>query len=211
MSKKSKSSDVSPGAVLAEYFGTFALAFAVLASINGVLAGFISTPAVAAFTLFLMVLTIGQVSGAHINPGVTVGLLSLKKINLETAFSYIIAQVAGAFSATAIINTLLDGSIITSISGDSSFRVFLAEFLGMMFFGIGIAAAIQHKYQGIEAASLIGGSLFLGIMFASVLSNGILNPAVAFAVDSVSWVYLLAPLAGATVGMHLYDYIHAQK
>ncbi len=211
MSKKTKIDEVSPGAVLAEYIGTFSLAFAVLASINGILGGFISTAAVAGFTVFLAVLTIGGISGAHINPGITIGVYSLKRINLETTISYVVAQVAGAFSAIAVMNSLLDGAVITSVAGQTDIRVFLAEALGMMFFGIGVAAAIINKYKGLEAAAVVGGSLFLGTMFALVVSNGILNPAVAFAVDSVSWVYLLAPILGSVVGMNLYSYIDSQK
>ena len=207
MARKSKAGDVSPGAVLAEYFGTFMLAFAVLASLNGVLASFIPTAVVAGFALFLAVLTIGGVSGAHINPGVTLGLYSLRKVNMETAVSYVVAQVAGAFSASAIMNVLLDAEVMTLTAGEFDSRVFLAEALGMLFFGMGVAAAVHHKYKGVDGAAVVGGSLFLGIMFASVLSNGILNPAVAFSVESVSVTYLLAPVLGAAVGMHLYNYI----
>ncbi len=211
MASRSKAGEVSPGAVLAEYFGTFSLAFAVLASINGVFSGFIPTAAVAGFALFLAVLTIGGVSGAHINPGITLGMLSLRKINPETAVSYIIAQVAGAFSAGAIMNTLLDAEVVTVAAGEGDATIFLAEAIGMLFFGIGVAAAVHNKYTGVDAAAVVGGSLFLGILFASVVSNGVLNPAVAFAIDSVSWVYLLAPVVGATVGMHLYSYIVGHK
>lgn len=211
MAAKTNVGEVSPGAVLAEYFGTFSLAFAVLASINGVMGSFIPMAAVAGFTLFLAVLTIGGISGAHINPGITLGMLSQRKISPETAVSYVIAQVAGAFSATAIMNTLLDGSIVTALAGDADARLFLAEVLGMLFFGMGVAAAHHNGYKGVDGAAVIGGSFFLGIMFASVLSNGILNPAVAFAINSVSWVYLLAPVVGAILGMHLYSYIVSQK
>ena len=207
MASKSKAGDVSPGAVLAEYVGTFMLAFAVLASVNGVMGSFIPTAAVAGFTLFLAALSIGGISGAHINPGVTLGLFSLRKVNAETAVSYVIAQVAGAFSASAIMNTLLDAEVLTLTAGDFDTRVFVAEALGMLFFGLGVAAAVHNKYKGLEAAALVGGSLFFGILVASVLSNGILNPAVAFALESVNVTYLLAPVLGAALGMHLYNYI----
>ncbi len=211
MAKKNKAGEVSPGAVLAEYIGTFSLSFAVLASVNGVFGEVIPTAVVAAFTLFLAVLTIGGISGSHINPGVTLGLLSLRKISPEVAGSYLIAQVAGAFSASAIINTLLDGQVVTLVAGEASATIFMAELLGAFFFGFGIAAALYNKYTGIETAAAIGGSLFLGVMFASVASNGILNPAVAIAVSSVNGVYLLAPVLGASLGMHLYSYVVRHK
>lgn len=210
MARSSKQTDVSPGSVLAEYVGTFMLAFAVLASVNGVLGTFIPTPVVAGFTLFLAALSIGGISGAHINPGVTVGLWSIKKIDMAQAASYVIAQVAGAFSAAAIMNTLLEGNMLTVAAGEADVRIFLAEALGMLFFTFGVAAAVGNNYKGVDAAAIVGGSLFLGIMFASVLSNGVLNPAVAFAIDSVNVTYLLAPIVGSVAGMNLYNYIKSQ-
>lgn len=210
MAKSKSMADVSPGSVLAEYVGTFSLAFAVLASINGVLGSFVPTPVIAAFTLFIAVLTIGQISGAHINPAITLGLWSARRVDFPQAVSYVIAQVAGAFSAAAVLNTLLDGSMLTIIAGQVDTRIFTAEAVGMAFFAFGVAAAVFNDYKGIEAAAVVGGSLFLGIIIASVLSNGILNPAVALAIDSANIVYLLAPVVGAIVGVHLYGYIKSQ-
>jgi glycerol uptake facilitator-like aquaporin len=211
MAKSLKQSDVSPGAVLAEYIGTFTLAFAVLASVNGVLASAVPTPVIAGVTLALMVLSIGGFSGAHINPAITAGLWSIRKIEVGQALSYIVAQIAGAFSAAAIMNTFLEGNMITVAAGEVDMRVFFAEMVGAMFFSFGVAAAVHNQYKGTDAALVVGGSLFLGIVAASVLSNAILNPAVAFALNSVSPVYLLAPVAGSFVGMNLYSYIKSQS
>ncbi len=211
MAKKTAVADVAPGSVLAEYVGTFSLTFAVLASVNGVLGSFVPTPVIAAITLFLAVLTIGKLSGAHINPGITIGLWSLKKMDIAQAVSYIVAQVAGAFSAAAIVNTLMRGDMITLQAGEADARIFLAETIGMIFFSFGVAAAVLNEYKGIDAAAVVGGSLLLGIIMASVLSNAILNPAVALALNSANVVYLLAPLVGSMIGMNLYAYIKSQS
>jgi aquaporin Z len=211
MARKSKKDDVTVGAILAECIGTFSLSFAVLASINGVFGSVIPTAVIAGFTLFLAVLTIGGISGAHINPGITVGLLSLGRISANRAVYYVIAQVVGAFAAAAVVNTLLDGVMATVQSGDADFRIFLAEAIGMIFFGMGVAAATVNQYKGMEAAAVVGGSLFLGVSFALVASNGVLNPAVAFAINSVNVVYLVAPLVGSVVGMNLYTYMVRQN
>lgn len=210
MATKKRQSDVSPGSVLAEYIGTFMLAFAVLASINGVVGEFIPLPVVAGFTLFLSVMTIGSISGSHINPGVTLGLWSLKKIDTVQALSYIIAQIAGAFSAAAVMNTFLDGAMLTVAAGDFDMRILFAEIVGMIIFTFGVAAAVLNEMDGVESAATVGGSLFLGIIFASVLSNAVLNPAVAFAIDSVSVTYLLGPVIGGMLGMNLYSYVKSQ-
>ena len=211
MAKSKTMADVSPGSVLAEYVGTFSLAFAVLASVNGVLGSSVPTPIIAATTLFIAVLTIGQFSGAHINPAITIGLWSARKVDFAQTISYVIAQVAGAFSAAAIVSTLLDGNMVTIGAGQVDARIFMAETIGMLFFAFGVAAAVYNEYKGIDAAAVVGGSLFLGIVVASVLSNGILNPAVALAVDSVNIAYLLAPVLGSIIGVNLYGYIKSQE
>ena len=211
MASKSRVSGASLEEMTAEYVGTFSLAFAVLASTNGVLGGLVATPVIAGFTLFLAVLTIGGISGAHINPGITLGFLSLKKISQEKAVSYIISQVAGAFSAVAALHLILDSDVVRITAGEATLMVFVAEALGMLFFGMGVAAAVHNRYEGVTAAAVVGGSLFLGITIAAVLSNGILNPAVAFALNSVSIVYLLAPIVGSVLGMQLYAFIASKK
>ena len=194
---KSKNDDMaSLGVLMAEFVGTFALAFAVLASINGVLSTFIATPVVAGLALFLSVLTIGGISGSHINPGVTLGLLSIGKISPAKAVSYVAAQVAGAFAALGVMDAVVEGTVMRLSAGTADSRVFFAEAIGMAIFGFGVAAAVYNKYEGVHAAAVVGGSLLLGIMFASVAANGVLNPAVAFALDSVNGVYLFAPVVG---------------
>lgn len=213
MATKSKkaSVEVSPGALIAEYVGTFFLAFAVLASLNGVLINFVPTQIVAGLTLFIAVLTIGGVSGAHINPAITIGALGIKAISPSKAVAYVLAQVAGAFTASAVMLQLLDGALLTSSAGVVDARIFMAELIGALFFGFGFGAAVLNKLTGVEAAAVVGGSLTLGAMFAAVAGNGFLNPAVAFAVDSVSFVYLVAPVIGAALGMKLYEIVLRQK
>ena len=208
---KNTTNQMPAAALVAEFIGTFSLAFAVLASINGVLGTFIATPVVAGFTLFLAVLTIGGISGAHINPGITLGLLSINKVDPTKAVAYIVAQVAGALSAFGIMGALVEGDVLTASAGEADATIFIAEALGMAIFGFGVAAAVHNGYKGVEAAAVVGGSLLLGIMFASVAANGVLNPAVAIAIDSVNAVYLLAPVVGSVVGMWTYRFIHEAK
>lgn len=203
-------SNIKPNTVLAEFVGTFALAFAVLASINGILPT-VATPIIAALTLGLFVMSVGGISGTHINPGVTLGLFSIKKINAATAVAYIIAQVAGAMAALGVMNLVLDGIVAQVASADADIRTLAAEAIGMAVFTFGVAAAVLNKNEGATAGFLVGGSLLLGIIFASVASNGVLNPAVAWAIDSINWSYILGPIIGAIVGMNLYSFIFSDK
>lgn len=204
-------SKVKVNALLAEFIGTFGLAGAVLASINGNIA--VPTPVIAGLVLSLFVLSIGKISGTHINPAVTLGLWSVKKVDSATAVGYIVAQVAGALGAALLMDLLIEGDVIKAAGGAGAFdwKVLLAEALGMAVFTFGIAGAVHNKLEDLHAAWLIGFSLFIGISFAAVVSNGVLNPAVAAAIDSLNWAYILGPVVGSVVGMNLYKYAVAAK
>ena len=84
---------------LAEFIGTFLLAFSVLVS-TGLITR-IGTPALAALVLGFCVYTLGMVSGAHLNPAITLAVFSVRKIGVQDALGYIIAQLAGAGLAAA--------------------------------------------------------------------------------------------------------------
>lgn len=198
---------VKPGVLIAEFVGTFALAYAVLASINGSLAPAVPTGVIAGFTLLLAVLSIGGISGAHINPAVTIGLFSIRKISLRNAVYYILAQFLGALVAIGLISLVLHGHAVGAKSDVSNWTVFSSEMIGAIIFTFGVAAAVEQGFQKISAAVLVGGSLTLGIIFASIASNGVVNPAVAVAISSSTWAYLFGPIVGALIGINLQHYM----
>ena len=203
-----KKPSVSLGVLIAEFIGTMSLAAVVLASINGSLAAGVATPVLAALTLGVAVLAIGGISGAHINPGVTFGLLSAGKIKVEDAVGYWVAQVLGALAALGVMEMILDGGVAQVASSTSTWPIFSAEVLGMAFFTFGIAAAVHNKMSGANAALLVGGSLLVGLTLAAVISNGVLNPAVALAIGSVSPAYIFGPLVGAVIGNYAFRFMN---
>lgn len=190
--------------LVAEFIGTFALTTVVLSMLtNG--GDLFQTAAAAGFTLALMVLVIGPVSGAHINPAVTLGLWSIRKVETAQAFAYWGAQFLGAIAAWLLVESARD-SELTAIAGRGyDVNVMFAELVGTMVFVFGIAAAVNRKYVGGQLAAAVGGSLTVGILIAAALgSNAVLNPAVALGIQSWSWTYALAPLAGAVIGANIY-------
>lgn len=190
--------------IVAEFMGTFVLASAVL---GAVMSGFAPTPIVAAtagFTLALMVLAIGPTSGAHINPAVTLGLWSIRKIETMQAVVYVCAQFLGGVAAWKFVEYVTDKPLASIATSPYDARVALAEIVGMIVFSFGIAAAVSRAYDKVTLATAVGGSLFVGLMIASIASNAVLNPAVAVAVQSWSWTYAVAPLVGSVIGMNLY-------
>lgn len=192
--------------IVAEFFGTALLTSAVLAQANSNVivnrAWFIS--AIAGLTLATIVLTIGRVSGAHVNPAITIGLWTLRKIETTTAIVYMAAQVLGAAVALRLFQ-YMQNDVLQNIAGPFEWRIFVAEAVGALVFSFGVAAAVTQKLQGLRAAFTIGTSLMLGAVIASTASNGILNPAVALGLNSWSWTYVAAPVLGAVLGMNIYD------
>lgn len=195
---------------IAEFVGTFALSFVVLAAVSQVLPLPVAVPVIAGLTLGLFVYTIGGVSGAHINPAVTIGLWAIRKINNRDAVAYLLAQIFAAAVAIVLARTL---GMTTPEAVPVVFvaSLFFAEALGAFFFAFGIAAIVFSKVSDQMSGVVIGGSLLLGILLASFAgSAGILNPAVAFALNAVSIVYIVGPIAGAVLGFHTYRFLTSQ-
>ncbi|MSU75170.1 MAG: hypothetical protein EXS55_01505 [Candidatus Magasanikbacteria bacterium] len=186
----------------AEGLGTFLLSFVVIASLHGTFP--VSTPLLAGLTLGLMVYVIGSISGAHINPAVTVGIWSIGKIKTPEAIKYIFAQFIGAGVALYLGRYL---GWETTLSVANTARVIFAEFIGTAFFTLGIAAVVLGKVPTDVHGVVIGGSLLLGLSLAALGSNAVLNPAVALGIGSFSWSYVVAPIIGSVAGMNVFRWL----
>jgi glycerol uptake facilitator-like aquaporin len=185
-----------------EALGTFALTLIVGLSLAGSFP--VSTPVLAALTLGLFVYSLGHVSGTHVNPAVTIGVWSIKKISNSDALSYIVAQFVGAVVALCVFSSTI-GMPTLVVSGN--WMVIVAEVIGTFFFTFGIASVVYGKTPSHLSGVVVGGSLLLGITAAALLgSNGVLNPAVALGIGSLNFVYLIAPVVGSVLGMQAYKY-----
>ena len=187
---------------VAEAFGVMILVTAVYAMVART-----SFPLFAALAAGLtvggLVLSIGPKTGAHVNPAITIGLWTIKKIDTVKAIMYIVAQVLGGVAALYLIKYLV-GQPLENISGKFDWKVLLSEGIGALVFGFGVASAVYQKYEGGKLAFAVGGSLTVGILVASLASNAILNPAVAIGLNSFNWAYAAGPVLGSIVGMNLY-------
>lgn len=187
---------------LVELLGTFGLTLAVALSLTGGLA--VATPIVAALTLGLFVYTIGPISGSHLNPAVTIGLWSIQQIKSTKAVGYILAQLIGALVALYLASIFAPApSLVVS----NALLVGLAELIGAFFFVFGITAVVTGKVQKSLSGVVVGGSLLLGITLASVMSNGVLNPAVALGIGSFNVMYLVGPILGAVLGAWTFRFV----
>ncbi len=195
--------------VAAEFLGTAILAMAAIAVSKSAVGVPYFVAAGVGLTLALLVLVIGSVSGAHVNPVVTLGLWMLRKVNTSQAIVYIAAQFLGGLMAWRLYVYLVDNTIANIGTTAFDWRVFVAETMGAFVFTFAVAAAVFQKYEGLRLAAVIGTGLFLGVLLAGIASNGVVNPAVALGVQSWSWEYVVGPIAGAVLGMNLYAMLFA--
>lgn len=192
---------------LAELIGTFGLSLMVLLAVSGEFV--LPVPVLASLTLAFFVYSIGHISGCHINPAVTIGLLSLKKITGKDALGYVVSQFAGAFLALLFAHQL---GVIIPAADASMAMIGAAEAVGTAFFTFGIASVVFGKVDSLLSGAMVGGSLLLGVSFSVLLgAGGVLNPAVAYALQLFSPMYVLGPIFGSLLGFNLYAWLNQRK
>ena len=181
--------------LVAELVGTFLLTGAVMWGAN---------PFVA---LGVLVLLIGGISGANVNPAVTTGMAFMKKISAETLVKFWVVQIVGAYLARIVYNYLKGKNFDLSLSFESSSaEMLVAEILGGAIFLFGITMAVGQKLDGIRLAVAVGGSLLLGATL-----GGIVNPAIALGLGTVTLANLVGPLIGAVLGTQLAQMMLGKK
>ncbi|MXW68082.1 MAG: hypothetical protein F4Z72_13925 [Gemmatimonadales bacterium] len=193
-----------PRPVAAELVGTFALALSVSISVNN--PGFpIPTPAMAGLTLGVLVHLLGPVSGCLLNPAVTIAIWSIGRLEAKDAGSFIAAQFAGAGLALALGSALFADRVPLPV--DASAGTGVAELLGAALLAFTIAAVFMGRIPARLTGAVIGAALVVAISWAAHGSNGVLNPAVALGIGSLSLPYIWGPVAGALIGAHLSRYV----
>jgi aquaporin Z len=184
-------------AALAELVGTFFLTLAALTVAPPI------TPYAVGLTLLVFVYAIGGLSGCHINPAVTVGLVASKRFPLIEGLFYIVAQIVGAMLARFIAGLNLVGKL----APDYSAGTHAAEFIGFGILMLTVAATTENKVSKSGSGIAVGGALLAGLL----VSNGILNPAVAIAMgETISPALWMTILSGIVFGL-LYSLFEKAK
>ena len=202
---------------LAEAFGTFALVFAGTGAIiiNDVSGGTVTHVGVS-ITFGLIVMTmiyaLGDISGAHFNPAVTLGFFSARKLELSKALGYIVAQLLGAFLASFLLLHLFPGHATlgaTLPKGAASQSFILEIILTLFLMFVILSVATGAKERGLLAGIAIGGVVGLEAMFAGPICGASMNPARSIAPAMISgqtqqmWIYIVAPVLGALLAVVL--------
>ncbi len=178
--------------LVTECFGTFLLGLLVHTSLGSSLP--VTTPVIAGLTLALIVYALGPISGAHVNPAVTLGLMSVQKISVREGSLYILSQMIGGLLALLIGNLYLGGPLAMVTS--SAPMVGIGEVLGTAVLVLAVSSVVRGHTPSQAAGFVIGTGLTLGALLASAQSNGVLNPAVALAIGGFSLWYVVGPLVG---------------
>lgn len=195
--------------VTAEFLGTGILTLVVLAVSKSTIGIPYFVGIAAGLVLVAMVFAFSTVSGTHINPAITLGMWTVRKIGALKAVAYIAAQLLGA-GAAYLLYTYFVGQTWDN-SGNFQSKVLVAETVGTFIFAMGIAAAVYQRFEVGKAAAVIGISLTLGVLVASAAGGGFLNPAVAFGARAWVWgSYVLGPVLGAVIAFNLYGLLFAQ-
>jgi aquaporin Z len=182
--------------LVAELVGTFLLLLAALFAPPGL------TFLGVGLALLVLVAAIGKVSGAHVNPAVTVSLLVARQIKLVDGLFYMGAQVSGAI--LAVVTARLLGHSVAPIEPAPS--AFGFELLGAFVLAFVVAQVVVKNVAEAGSALAIGGALALGVMIAGGASGGVLNPALAVGLMTGGVIrgafaaYLLAPLLAGALG-----------
>ncbi|HEX8833012.1 MAG TPA: MIP family channel protein, partial [Abditibacteriaceae bacterium] len=199
----------------AEAFGTFALVFAGTGAIvtNAVSGGAVTHVGIAltfGLIVMAMIYALGEVSGAHFNPAVTLGFWAAKRFPGKEVLPYIVSQCLGAIAASALLRFLFAahptlGATLPSGPVAQSFVLEIVLTCFLMFVILGVSTGAKEK--GITAGIAIGATVALEALFAGPICGASMNPARSLAPALVSgnlqhlWVYLLAPVVGALVAV----------
>jgi aquaporin NIP len=199
----------------AEVLGTFTLVFAGTGAvvIDSVTNGAVTHVGVAmtfGLVVMAMIYALGDVSGAHLNPAVTVGFWLARRFPARRVIPYVLAQSAGAVFASLLLRLMFyDRAFLgaTLPTGSASQSFVLETVLTAILMFVILCVSTGPKEVGVMAGIAIGGVVGLEAMFAGPVSGASMNPARSLAPALVSghlqslWIYLLAPLAGAVVAI----------
>ena len=223
---------------LAEFFGTFWLVFggcgsAVLAAGFPALGiGFVGVSLAFGLTVLTMAYTLGHISGCHLNPAVTIGLVTGKRFPAKDAVPYIVAQVVGAIAGAGVLYAIASGKAGFSTAGGFASNGYglhspggygmvaciVAEVVLTMFFLLVIMGSTDKRVPSGFAPIAIGLGLTLIHLISIPVTNTSVNPARStgpalfvggWAVKQL-WLFWVAPLVGGALGGVVYEAVFSE-
>ncbi len=157
-----------------------------------------------------MIYTFGDISGAHLNPAVTIGFWAARRMSGREVLPYIASQITGAIFASGLLRFLFPENKLlgATLPVGSEMQSFILEIVLTFFLMLTILnVSTGSKEKGITAGIAVGSVIALEAMFAGPICGASMNPARSFAPALVSghfehlWIYLVAPPLGAVAAM----------
>jgi aquaporin NIP len=209
----------------AEMFGTFCLVFAGTGAVvvNSSTQGSISHAGVAltfGLVVMAMIYAVGNISGAHLNPAVTLAFCVARRLSVWLAPIYLAGQLIGAIFASLCV-WLIFGNVASlgaTLPAGSPLQSFALELiLTLILMVVILCVSTGPKEAGIMAGIAVGGVIALEAMFAGPISGASMNPARSLAPALVSlhlhhlWLYLLAPTIGALLAVPVWKSLRVKQ
>jgi aquaporin Z len=203
---------------LSEFIGTFALVFCGTGAIviNEETGGTITHVGIAVtfgLIVMAMIYTFGEISGAHLNPAVTIAFALASKFPIKNVIPYLLSQLAGAFFASLLLMLLFptNENLGATNPAGNIYQTFILEYILSFFLMLVIVnVATGSKEQGMFAGLAVGATILLEAMFAGPITGASMNPARSLAPAILSgkarnvWIYVIAPILGAASAIPVY-------
>jgi len=200
--------------IAAEMLGTYGMVFAgtgaiMIDSLSGGKVTHLGVGITFGLIVAAMIFTFGTISGAHINPAVTLGFTITRRVRWTVALCYIPAQLAGGILASLTLYYLLGPAAsmgATLPSGSVEQSLVLEFILTFILMAIIVSLSLEPRVAGPVAALAIGGTVGLEAIFAGPISGASMNPARSLGPALVGWewhghwAYWVGPIAGAALG-----------
>jgi MIP family channel proteins len=203
-------------AAIAEFIGTFVLVFA---GCGAIAVGTLSPAGVAVvfgLAVAVMIYAVGHLSGAHLNPAVSIGFAIGGHFAWARTVGYVLAQLAGAVVAAASLRAALGPTALLGVTqpAGSQMQALAFEFvLTFVLMFVITAVATDARAVGEAAALAIGAAVALGALVGGPVSGASMNPARSFGPALVAgdfgsfWVYVVGPIAGSIAAATVYRYL----
>jgi aquaporin NIP len=179
--------------------------------------GAVGVAATFGLVIMVMIYATGHLSGAHINPAVTVAFSTLRHFPIRDALAYVPAQIAGAIAGAVLLDLAWSGTpadlgATHPTVGSGAALIYEIVLTAILMFVV-MAVTTDTRAVGAAAAIAIGGTVALDALFGGDVTGASMNPArslgPALAASSWAdiWIYLVGPLTGAIVGGLLYQIV----
>lgn len=206
--------------LFAEALGTFALVFigpgAIVVDAQTGALGHVGVALSFGLVVMAAIYAVGEVSGAHINPAVTLGFWAAGRFPATRVGPYVLAQLAGALAAGALLRALFPESATlgaTVPAGSPTQALVLEAVLTFLLMFVILGVAVGAREVGLLAGVAIGGTVAFEALMGGPITGASMNPARSLGpalvgpehVDlGAQWLYVVGPVAGALVAVLAY-------